>query len=187
MALSELEIALGEKVPLPQVKRLIERAQRGLRSLNKNKHVRPVRLLETVLEHPGEAEPVWLLGAIELLLGAGVDPNADIGGRPPMLMALDLDEEYLAVVEALIRSGADFRSADDEGSTALHMVSGDGKPQFVMLLLRYGADPEARTVHGHRPDEGLVLFEECKRVIRAWRAKTLVQSRAAIAALPLAA
>lgn len=92
------------------------------------------------------------------LLAAGADVNAD---PPPLFMALNRDgvfvggqpmptEHSLAVVEVLVRAGANLEQADGSGRTALHMAA-ISSPAAFPLLLRLGADPNARDASGRTP------------------------------------
>ncbi len=56
----------------------------------------------------------------------------------------------VAVVEVLVRAGAKLEEADGSGLTALHMAA-IWTPAAFPLLLRFGADPDARDASGKTP------------------------------------
>jgi hypothetical protein len=67
---------------------------------------------------------------VELLLGAGADPNlADHYGRTPLMRA-----KNLAIATVLLQSGADPNLKDNEGRTASDLAS--GRLEFRQLLAR---------------------------------------------------
>lgn len=94
-----------------------------------------------------------------------VAAGADVDGRGTLVRiesvsspAIHLSPLYLAVyklghpavIEALARAGADLELADDDGRTVLHRAA-MWSPHLFPLLLRLGADPEARDVLGKTP------------------------------------
>ena len=83
-------------------------------------------------------------GTIELLLAAGLDPNARADdGRTPLLLAGSPD-----AFKALRAGGADIRARSDSGWTALHraafLAAFLGDAAIVEALLAAGLDPNAR-------------------------------------------
>ena len=111
-----------------------------------------------------------------------VAAGADVDGRGTLVRiesvsspAIHLSPLYLAVykyghpavIEALARAGADLELADDDGRTGLHRAA-MWSPHLFPLLLRLGADPEARDVLGKTPmdyareNEVLQLWELVK-------------------------
>ncbi len=73
----------------------------------------------------GPGSPRWSaprqVAMIELLVGAGADPNAPAsGGVTPLHRAVR--NRCSAAVDALLRAGADPRSANERGSTALDLA-----------------------------------------------------------------
>ena len=98
-------------------------------------------------------------------VAALVAAGADVDGRGTLVRiesvsspAIHLSPLYLAVykdghpavIEALARAGADLELADDDGRTVLHRAA-MWRPHVFPLLLRLGADPEARDVLGKTP------------------------------------
>jgi ankyrin repeat protein len=88
------------------------------------------------------------VAAVQALLDAGVDPNADSGtGRGPML-CLAARDASLEIVRLLLDKGADPKAGDRfDGRTALHQAAGSlnsGRLGIVELLLARGAHVDAR-------------------------------------------
>jgi ankyrin repeat protein len=89
------------------------------------------------------------------LLAEGADPNVGVGGKTPLMEAVDEPGQFFdaareAVVEALPASGAAVGARDPDGWTALHFA-GRADAAAVELLLQAGADPRATTADGTSP------------------------------------
>ena len=145
------------------------------------------------------------------LLAAGADVNArDPDGyvppgraatdRTPLFMALyrgDLHKggqpmptgRSLAVVEVLVRAGASLEQADESGLTALHAAA-IWTPAAFPLLLRLGADPNARDANGRTPWDyalrhpSLQGLEEVRRMREEMRRVRLPNERSPNAQRP---
>jgi len=82
------------------------------------------------------------IDVVELLLGSGVNPNA---GNSVALFSAAY-HGYDAMVEALVFAGVDLYARSGEGLfTALHVASQRGHAQTAALLIKGGADVNART------------------------------------------
>lgn len=53
-----------------------------------------------------------------------------------------------AIVEVLLKNGADLQATDQRGRTALHCAARNGHLETVKLLVQHGASTEARQVYG---------------------------------------
>jgi ankyrin repeat protein len=87
--------------------------------------------------------------AVNLLLLAGADPNAEARNRMrvrPLHSAVAGPDPMMA--EALVMMGADVNAVQEGGFTALHAAAHRGNLQLTELLLGAGADPSARTDDG---------------------------------------
>ncbi|OJJ68324.1 hypothetical protein ASPBRDRAFT_199449 [Aspergillus brasiliensis CBS 101740] len=58
-----------------------------------------------------------------------------------------------AKVEHLLDNGANVSATDSHGQTVLHVAASQGLTDIVGILLRRGADKNARNRSGHRPPE----------------------------------
>ena len=95
---------------------------------------------------------------VTLCLAAGADPMAQRwDGASPVLLAVRLNEDQ-AVIEALLKGGADVNVADVLGLTPLHMavsrddIMGSGDNLAVVnALLAAGADPNVWNDNEYMP------------------------------------
>ncbi len=117
------------------------------------------RLRQLGIEYADEEELFKRLKArdvatVKLLLAAGVDPSArnDLG-RPPLWEAIE--DEDLAMVEALIAGGADVNDPGEAsnkrfeyGKTLVMLASDRDNPAVLAALLAAGASPDKANVYG---------------------------------------
>ena len=85
--------------------------------------------------------------------------------------------KQVAMVELLLSSRADPNVADHEGNTPLMLAVNEGRAGVLRLLLRHGADTEARATGG--PFEGCTALEiarqqlaerdACVQLLSSWR------------------
>ncbi|KAF4989083.1 hypothetical protein FGRMN_9369 [Fusarium graminum] len=112
----------------------------------------------------GNESPIFLasgeglLGVVEALLDRGVSPNSQgPGGFPTLCHAVGHDRKE--VVELLLERGANVELETATGRRALHLAVNSNKSEAIMkVLLRYGADIDARDSSGQTP-----LFEAVHR------------------------
>jgi len=88
------------------------------------------------------------LASVRALLSAGANPNAqDFGGGQSALMWAT-SERHTAVVEELVRGGADVQAGSKTGFTALMFAAQQGDVDTARILIRAGAkpnDPQPKT------------------------------------------
>ncbi|MBA3641091.1 MAG: ankyrin repeat domain-containing protein [Acidobacteria bacterium] len=79
---------------------------------------------------------------ILLFAGGNVRATTRLGGYTPLLLASQ--SGHAPVIEALIKAGADAKSATAQGATTLMMASAAGRPDAIKVLLDAGADIHAK-------------------------------------------
>jgi ankyrin repeat protein len=101
------------------------------------------------------------LSLMRALLELGADPNyADAGGFPSLFAAIDrATPDRHEVLALLLAAGADVNQRGFNDYTALHQAACRDDMAAVELLLRHGADPDART----RIDHYATPLEEAER------------------------
>lgn len=94
-----------------------------------------------------------VIECLKAIIGAGIDLDAK-GPKGRTVLHLAVKHGHMALVEYLLeRAGAGriINAADNAGSTALHLVSNNCKKGIVTLLLRHGANMQARNLSGQTP------------------------------------
>jgi ankyrin repeat protein len=81
------------------------------------------------------------------LLENGGDPNVVFNGDPAIVYASG--GEAFDIVQTLIKHGADVRSKNERGYTALHEAASFSDCKIVQLLLDTGMEPDLRTEDGN--------------------------------------
>src|SRR5262245_5666036 len=81
------------------------------------------------------------------IIGTGADVNVEVDdGFPALLNAVMSGRDDRALlVQTLVEAGADLGRQGINGWTALHAAASMDDGEMVALLLRLGADPDART------------------------------------------
>jgi len=91
---------------------------------------------------------------IDLLLAKGADANRKmnmlgLGPASPLIAAVGFGDP--AVIQALLKGGADVHEKDSDGMTALHWAVLAHHPEAVKVLLAKGADVNAVDRFGYTP------------------------------------
>ena len=73
---------------------------------------------------------------------ANVKPRTRLAGMTPLHLAASSGNA--AIIDLLVKAGADPDAANDNGTTALMLAAASGKPEAVQTLLDRGANPNAR-------------------------------------------
>lgn len=82
------------------------------------------------------------LAAMLLYAGANARASTRLGAYTPLIMASQ--NGNAALIDALIRAGADPKAATTNGTTPLMLAAASGQADAVKLLLDKGADPNAK-------------------------------------------
>src|SRR5438034_2984011 len=82
------------------------------------------------------------LAKVLLYAGANVKATTRLGGYTPLLMASRIGNT--GMIDTLVKSGADAKSATTNGTTALMLAAASGKADAVGTLLDLGADVNAK-------------------------------------------
>jgi ankyrin repeat protein len=105
----------------------------------------PLHLAVTILMR----NPKEKLRITQMLLDAGANVNARLqDGMTPLMQAslaaaLAPDDDVQHLVEMLLKAGADVKTKDAGGMSALHCWSSHEKPGVIRLLLEAGADVDS--------------------------------------------
>jgi ankyrin repeat protein len=78
------------------------------------------------------------------MLEAGADPNRQNPVTRVTPLSLALTGTDADIVALLLDAGADPNAVMADGDTHLMIAARDGLPEFVKLLIEYGADPDSR-------------------------------------------
>ena len=107
--------------------------------------------------------------AVNLLVGAGADPNrpdSSYGERP---LFTSVSSSALSAARSLLAAGADVTNTDEDGVNALHFAAEEQEPELIALFLEAGADPNARDAMGrtalHHVGMGMAWDEEEAAVV----------------------
>lgn len=87
------------------------------------------------------------LALTQLLLSSRADVHAKtrLADMTPLFMAAR--NGNAPVIEALLKAGADAKSASTTGTTALMLAAASGNADAVRVLLTHGANPNAKDIH----------------------------------------
>lgn len=99
-----------------------------------------------------EVTPIFLLSkagmaeSLQVLVDAGVDVNAVLRGRTPLMEAVSGGNPKAA--EILIKAGANVNAVDEDGRSVLYRAIVCERPEMVRILLANGADAKAKDPQG---------------------------------------
>ena len=127
--------------------------------LKEIKHLIDLGVCVDAKDRSGNTALHWASGnghadVVELLIGKGVKVGVRNGrGETPLSCVIrscwrDI-EKAKAIIEALIKAGADINAKNKDGNTALHRVSERGHAKMVEALIKAGADINAKNKDGN--------------------------------------
>jgi len=87
----------------------------------------------------------WYGAFSAALLADGADPNATSQDGEPILFYAIWNDRGQDDLEDFLRAGADPNRKNRDGKTPLHSAIRQGNARAVKLLLKYGADPHAKS------------------------------------------
>ena len=89
-----------------------------------------------------------LLANIQLLVGAGADPDLQ-DNRGSTALVLAIARGHLEIVKALVNAGADPNMRDSRDDAALHWAARGGDAEIFQILINAGADPDMQSELGN--------------------------------------
>ena len=89
--------------------------------------------------------------AMDMVLGAGVDPNETSGADHDTALMLAVINHHEEAARYLLKKGVDVNVLDRHQNSALHHAARLGSPQMVGDLLRAGANLRTKNITGHTP------------------------------------
>jgi ankyrin repeat protein len=135
----------------------------------------PPRQAQGNINVPPGATPLYRavrsidIASVQALLDKGANPAAPIkDGSTPLMAAAGLgaprmdDEEVtdagdradpVAMVKLLLEKGADVKSVNNVGNTALHYAMQRGSAPMIQMLVDHGASYEVKNKRGQTPKE----------------------------------
>jgi ankyrin repeat protein len=95
------------------------------------------------------------VGAVELFLNSGGDPNFDMLGQSLLIVAAALGRPQ--IVKLLIDRGARVNQIDHVGCNALHHAAWGGDLESMQILLAAGISPNVIDMHQNTPLQRALL------------------------------
>ena len=87
-----------------------------------------------------------------MIIGKAEVNKKDPQGRTPLLKAARYNSKF-AILELLLKYGANPDIADEDDNTPLHFAAMRGTKEVAMYLLKLGANPYALNKRGNVPYE----------------------------------
>ncbi|KDQ07851.1 hypothetical protein BOTBODRAFT_82704, partial [Botryobasidium botryosum FD-172 SS1] len=105
---------------------------------------------------------------VKALLQSGANPHIHDDGGRTALHAATQKEDCVDTVSVLLDAGADVNAKDhSSGRTPLHYASQRCLPSVTQLLLKFGANPDARDWIYHTALHGAMQRADCAQTIPA--------------------
>src|SRR6185437_9571793 len=117
----------------------------------------PIRTVAAALLAPVPAVALLLVGFASSVTLAAEAPaptahnSSTADGTPGLQLVRAAERDDLKAAISLLHSGADARTRDVDGTTALHWAAHVGDAQLARALLQAGADPRVRNDYGATP------------------------------------
>jgi len=117
----------------------------------------PIRAVAAALLAPVPAVALLLVGFASSVTLAAEAPaptahnSSTADGTPGLQLVRAAERDDLKAAISLLHSGADARTRDVDGTTALHWAAHVGDAQLARALLQAGADPRVRNDYGATP------------------------------------
>jgi ankyrin repeat protein len=114
-----------------------------------------------------------------LLLERGADPNAHepLTTSPLILACARSSTEFAAVIQALIRAGADLNAPNSSGATPLHVAIDSNNREAVKALLNSGARVQANSAQRQLVDYIYELKRDLEAVLQVFPHSLAASSR----------
>lgn len=99
---------------------------------------------------------VWLFSLLVFvgmwcLLYGGSLASADADDDVPPIVSAAYDDNWKKVIAMAKKDRYAVNASDNEGVSILHMAAGNTKDDIVVMLLKLGADKNARDINQRRP------------------------------------
>lgn len=114
--------------------------------------------------------------SLEILINAGADVDA-LTARGECALHLACQHGYRLIVKALHQAKADIDIGNNKGETPLHVCVANSQYDCAKQLLWYGAQADARNIHGLRADDMMPTMSQPQDLTELFRATRLRQKK----------